>query len=90
MLKQERQFKNYDFLFETIYNLLTGCCAPCKLDLDALVLKKRQEYFINSRRRASIGQSMSDDQYPGPGWKPKGILVAHLHEHQVKCSQLWA
>ena len=80
----------FHFISKTTCALLTGCCAPCKLELDALVLKKRQEYFINSKRRASISQSTSNDQYPGPGWKPKGILAAHLHEHQVKCSQLWA
>ena len=78
----------FDFISETIYTLFTGCCAPCKLELDALVLKKRQEYFINSKRRASICQSTSSDQYPVPGWKPKGVLVAHLHEHQVKHSKL--
>ena len=74
----------FHFISKTTCTLLTGCCAPCKLELDALVLKKRQEYFINSKRRASICQSTSSDQYPVPGWKPKGVLVAHLHEHQVK------
>ena len=68
---------------EYFFQILTGCCAPCKVELDSLVLKKRQEFFVNSRRRASLWKSMSNDQYPGPGWKPKGVLVAHLHEHQV-------
>ena len=68
----------------SIYSLHTGCCAPCKVELDTLVHKKRREFYINSKKRASVYKSISSDRNPAPGWKPRGVLVAHLHEHQVK------
>ena len=54
------------------------------MELDTLIQKKRQEFYINSKKRASVYKSISNDRNPAPGWKPRGVLVAHLHEHQVK------
>ena len=45
--------------------------------------KKRCEYHVNSKKKSSIAKSISEDQNPTIAWKPKGQLVAHLHEHQV-------
>ena len=45
--------------------------------------KKRCEYHVNSKKKSSIAKSISEEQNPTIAWKPKGQLVAHLHEHQV-------
>lgn len=57
--------------------------AACKLELDDTLSKKRCEYAINTRKRRNIERGLTDKNYPHSLWKPKGILVAHLHEHQV-------
>jgi hypothetical protein len=57
--------------------------AACKLELDETIGKKRREFGITTRKRMSIEKGMADRNYPNVSWKPKGILVAHLHEHKV-------
>ena len=56
--------------------------APCKKELDELVTKKKVEFGQKSRGRA--GAVLSEKMNSVSGWRPKGVLVAHLHEHQVR------
>ena len=63
---------------------IIGCYAPCKIEFDKLVEKKRYEFHVNSKKMSSVTKTTADDQHPSPGWKPKGQLIAHLHEHQVR------
>jgi len=56
--------------------------APCKIELDDLISKKKREF--GQKSRGKIGAAVSERMNSISGWKPKGMLVAHLHEHQVK------
>ena len=67
-----------------LLTLTIGHYAPCKIEFDNLLETKRAEFMINSRTRSSIIRSQSEDKHPPPAWRPKGQLVAHLHEHQVR------
>ena len=67
-----------------VFTFFIGHYAPCKIEFDNLVEAKRAEFVINSRTKGSIIRSQSEDKHPPPAWRPKGQLVAHLHEHQVQ------
>ena len=41
------------------------------------------EFAVNTRKRRNIERGLTDRNYPGSSWKPKGALIAHLHEHKV-------
>ena len=62
--------------------------SGCKLALDQLLEKKRVEFHVNSRKNNSIEYGLSNRNSPAQGWRPKGYLVAHLHEHQGYISNL--
>ena len=64
--------------------------APCKLELEETVSKKRVEFAVNTRKRKNIERGLTDRNYPGSCWKPKGSLIAHLHEHKVILNIIWA
>ena len=66
-----------------VSNLFSESFAPCKLELDETISKKRVEFAVNTRKRRNIERGLTDRNYPGSSWKPKGTLVAHMHEHQV-------
>ena len=70
-------------LLYSLLTLIVGYTTSCKVELDNLVERKRSEFLINSRKQSSISKSISGDQHPTQDWRPKGQLVAHLHEHQV-------
>ena len=92
-------FKNDSYIFFFILGLTTLCIscyyfecksnhfaesfAPCKLELEETVSKKRVEFAVNTRKRRNIERGLTDRNYPGSSWKPKGALIAHLHEHKV-------
>jgi hypothetical protein len=53
--------------------------------LDNLLRKKRGEFLLNARKRNQLGYQVSSDRHvPPPGWRPKGQLRAHMHEHDVR------
>lgn len=57
--------------------------APCKAKLRQLVLHKKQRH---DDRYMPVERG---DNRPLPaGWKPKGILVAHLHEHRAAVNRI--
>lgn len=62
--------------------------SPCKVELEEAISKKRCEFAINTRKRMTIEQGLSDRNFPPSGWRPKGVLVAHLHEHQGGITKL--
>ena len=57
--------------------------AACKLELDETIGKKRCEFNVANRKRRNIERGLSDRNYPMTKWRPKGTLIAHLHEHKV-------
>ena len=71
------------YYFECKSNHFAESFAPCKLELEETVSKKRVEFAVNTRKRRNIERGLTDRNYPGSSWKPKGALIAHLHEHKV-------
>ncbi len=76
-----------------------ACYAKCKVSLDSLLRKKRGEYLLRQRKQERLGlgagvssggtaqqatAGYSGRGSPPAGWKPKGQLRAHLHEHDVR------
>ena len=64
------------------FSFISEGYAPCKIELDDLISKKKREF--GQKSRGKIGAVVSERMNSISGWKPKGMLVAHLHEHQVK------
>ncbi|KAA0703513.1 Phosphoinositide 3-kinase regulatory subunit 4 [Triplophysa tibetana] len=62
--------------------------TTCKAELQQLVQQKREQ--CNSERMAK--QMMESAEWesrpPLPGWHPKGLLVAHLHEHKATVNRI--
>ena len=56
--------------------------ASCKLELRNLVYKKRDQYMDDLLSREILDTTPWEIRTPPPSWKPKGKLVAHLHEHR--------
>ena len=42
---------------------------------------------MTSRQRRNIERGLTEKNFPTSSWRPKGTLVAHLHEHQVRFAQ---
>ena len=61
---------------------MTAKIASCKLDLHRLVQRKREQYTADISRKLLIEDTAFEAKTPSPNWKPKGLLVAHLHEHK--------
>ncbi|KAF6037532.1 PIK3R4 [Bugula neritina] len=65
--------------------------SRCKLDLRTLVHHKRDEYADDYRNRASLVTNLAATEegvvFPSE-WKPRGILVAHSHEHKDSVTRL--
>ncbi|XP_063160043.1 phosphoinositide 3-kinase regulatory subunit 4 [Candoia aspera] len=62
--------------------------TTCKTELQQLIQQKREQ--CNSERIAK--QMMENAEWetkpPPPGWHPKGLLVAHLHEHKSAVNRI--
>ena len=43
---------------------------------------------MTSRQRRNIERGLTEKNFPTASWRPKGTLVAHLHEHQGGISKL--
>ncbi|KAL4221189.1 phosphoinositide-3-kinase [Mactra antiquata] len=56
--------------------------ASCKHDLRTLVHKRRAQFSADLATRDLLEGISWDSRPPPPNWRPKGQLVAHLHEHR--------
>ncbi|KAK2148717.1 hypothetical protein LSH36_486g02011 [Paralvinella palmiformis] len=56
--------------------------ASCKVELRNLVYNKRDQYMDDLLAREILDTTPWEIRTPPPSWKPKGKLVAHLHEHR--------
>ena len=65
---------------------VTESSAPCKLELEDTIKKKKDEYEISTLKRRNIERGLMERNYPNSNWKPKGNLIANLHEHKVNYS----
>ncbi|XP_033097119.1 phosphoinositide 3-kinase regulatory subunit 4-like [Anneissia japonica] len=62
--------------------------ATCRIQLRKIVAKKREQYQSNETRQRLIEYVTIDTKVPQENWRPKGLLVAHLHEHKAAVNRL--
>lgn len=73
----------YDDMTPFIYCIVgLDRCAPCKSELRKLIGRKQEMYNKTTRAREMAEQAAWGPHIPPPGWRLKGTLVAHLHEHR--------
>jgi len=61
--------------------------AQCKKDVQKLTLYKRHQYVSDMKRR-NVLHTEFENENKSTGWKPKGQLVAHLHEHKAGINRI--
>nr|XP_045600663.1 phosphoinositide 3-kinase regulatory subunit 4-like isoform X2 [Procambarus clarkii] len=64
------------------------CISSCKLELENLVAMKREEHLVCVKKHRAMETLAWDTRLPPPGWRPRGHLVAHLHEHRGAVNRL--
>lgn len=64
------------------------CVSSCKQEMENLVTMKREEHLVCVKKRRALETLAWDTRLPPPGWKPRGHLVAHLHEHRGAVNRL--
>ncbi|XP_051157774.1 phosphoinositide 3-kinase regulatory subunit 4 isoform X2 [Leptopilina boulardi] len=65
-------------------------CAPCRLELRQLTYRKQEQYAAALRAQHwadNIAWQNGSRLLPN-GWRPRGALVAHLHEHRAAINRL--
>ncbi|PIK58339.1 putative phosphoinositide 3-kinase regulatory subunit 4 [Apostichopus japonicus] len=62
--------------------------SHCKQDLRRLVAKKRAQHLEDFTRISSIAKVAQQKIVPDVNWKPKGQLIAHLHEHKAAINRI--
>ena len=61
--------------------------CKCKQDLQKLALHKCDVYLTDTKAK-SLLQSVIEGKGKQAGWKPKGQLVSHLHEHKAAINRV--
>lgn len=63
---------------------------PCKIELRNLVHKQRERYHEDILSKDLLIDDMSpwESQPPLSNWRPKGLLIAHLHEHRGSINRI--
>ena len=56
--------------------------ASCQVNLRQLVYHKKAQHSDDQVTRDLLDNTVWESRPPPAGWKPKGLLVAHLHEHR--------
>nr|CAD7263978.1 unnamed protein product [Timema shepardi] len=64
--------------------------APCRLELRQLAQRKQELHSIAVKGREWTEQAAWRPALPPPGWRLRGSLVAHLHEHRGAINRLAA
>uniref|UniRef100_A0A3B3BF04 non-specific serine/threonine protein kinase n=1 Tax=Oryzias melastigma TaxID=30732 RepID=A0A3B3BF04_ORYME len=59
----------------------------CKAELQQLVQQKREQCSAE-RMAKKMMESAEWESRPPPPWHPKGLLVAHLHEHKAAVNRI--
>ncbi|KAK3857919.1 hypothetical protein Pcinc_035857 [Petrolisthes cinctipes] len=68
--------------------VLLKCMSSCKKELDSLLSVRREEHLECIKKRRALDTLEWDTRLPPPGWRPRGHLVAHLHEHRGSVNRL--
>lgn len=57
-------------------------CLSCHAELQLLLNKKRTEFAREQTVREAIDDPSREERPLPPKWRPRGTLVAHMHEHK--------
>ncbi|KAJ3597567.1 hypothetical protein NHX12_001090 [Muraenolepis orangiensis] len=60
----------------------------CKAELQQLVQQKREQCNAERMAKQMMESAEWESRPPPPGWHPKGLLVAHLHEHRAAVNRI--
>uniref|UniRef100_A0A8C8DWE3 non-specific serine/threonine protein kinase n=1 Tax=Oryzias sinensis TaxID=183150 RepID=A0A8C8DWE3_9TELE len=60
----------------------------CKAELQQLVQQKREQCSAERMAKKMMESAEWESRPPPPGWHPKGLLVAHLHEHKAAVNRI--
>ncbi|XP_057691095.1 phosphoinositide 3-kinase regulatory subunit 4 [Corythoichthys intestinalis] len=60
----------------------------CKVELQQLVQQKRDQCSAERMAKQMMESAEWESRPPPPGWHPKGLLVAHLHEHKAAVNRI--
>eukprot|EP00058_Branchiostoma_floridae_P025412 XP_002610902.1 hypothetical protein BRAFLDRAFT_115340 [Branchiostoma floridae] len=75
-------------LSKLVLFLLTVRHATCKMELRRLVQHKREQFAADMAKKTLMETSVWETKSPPLGWRPKGQLVAHLHEHKASVNRI--
>ncbi|CAH1967764.1 unnamed protein product [Acanthoscelides obtectus] len=64
--------------------------SSCYIELANLKTRQQEHYFEALRSKEWAEQAAWRPQLPPPGWRLRGTLVAHLHEHKGAVNRLCA
>ncbi|XP_040818967.1 phosphoinositide 3-kinase regulatory subunit 4 isoform X3 [Ochotona curzoniae] len=62
--------------------------TSCKSELQQLVQQKREQCAAERIAKQMMENAEWESKPPPPGWRPKGLLVAHLHEHKSAVNRI--
>ncbi|XP_051999525.1 phosphoinositide 3-kinase regulatory subunit 4 isoform X2 [Xyrauchen texanus] len=62
--------------------------TTCKAELQQLVQQKREQCSAERMAKQMMESAEWESRPPLPGWHPKGLLVAHLHEHKSAVNRI--
>uniref|UniRef100_A0A7N4NQQ3 non-specific serine/threonine protein kinase n=1 Tax=Sarcophilus harrisii TaxID=9305 RepID=A0A7N4NQQ3_SARHA len=62
--------------------------TTCKTELQQLVQQKREQCHAERIAKQMMENAEWESKPPPPGWRPKGLLVAHLHEHKSAVNRI--
>ncbi|KAM9322734.1 phosphoinositide 3-kinase regulatory subunit 4 isoform 2-T2 [Pholidichthys leucotaenia] len=60
----------------------------CRAELQQLVQQKREQCSAERMAKHMMENAEWESRPPPPGWRPKGLLVAHLHEHKAAVNRI--
>nr|XP_048694690.1 phosphoinositide 3-kinase regulatory subunit 4 isoform X2 [Caretta caretta] len=62
--------------------------TTCKTELQQLVQQKREQCNAERMAKQMMENAEWESKPPPTGWRPKGLLVAHLHEHKSAVNRI--
>ncbi|NXP81622.1 PI3R4 kinase, partial [Ramphastos sulfuratus] len=62
--------------------------TTCKSQLQQLIQQKREQCNAERLAKQMMENAEWESKPPPPGWRPKGLLVAHLHEHKSAVNRI--
>uniref|UniRef100_H3CAL5 non-specific serine/threonine protein kinase n=1 Tax=Tetraodon nigroviridis TaxID=99883 RepID=H3CAL5_TETNG len=60
----------------------------CRAELQQLLQQKREQCSAERMAKQMMESAEWESRPPPPGWHPKGLLVAHLHEHKAAVNRI--